>query len=44
MPSSPQKVSEIVDDAYERFYEMASPDFDWQKEPKKLSPFMVSLE
>ncbi|MCK4752691.1 MAG: hypothetical protein KAS75_04530 [Planctomycetes bacterium] len=29
MPSTPQKAGQIIDDAYERYYAMAEPDFDW---------------
>ena len=37
MPSTPQKFAKIVDAAYERYYAMAQPDYDWQKGPKKFS-------
>jgi hypothetical protein len=37
MPSAPQKAVRILDDAYEKYYAMAKPDFDWQQEP--LEPF-----
>jgi len=37
MPSTPQKVGEVIDKCYERYYAMAEPDFDWQKEPEKPS-------
>ena len=34
-PSTPQKAGEIIDAAYERYYAMAEPDFDWQKGTEK---------
>jgi len=37
VPSTPQKTAEIIDAAYERYYTMAQPDFDWKEEPKKFS-------
>lgn len=39
MPSTPQKVGEIIDSEYKRFYAMAEPDFDWGKKaenPNKM--------
>jgi hypothetical protein len=40
MPSTPQKVSEIIDAKYEKFYAMAEPDFDWEKATEKPSPML----
>ncbi len=37
MPSTPQKAGDIIDTVYERFYAMAEPDYDWQKEREKPS-------
>jgi hypothetical protein len=37
MPSTPQKAAKIIDAKYERFYAMARPDFDWNKQPAKPS-------
>ncbi len=37
MPSTPQKAAKIVDASYEKYYAMADPDFDWQKEPEEIS-------
>lgn len=37
MPSTPQEAVEIIDAAYERCYEMAEPDYDWQKTPAEPS-------
>ncbi len=37
-PSTPQKAGEIIDAAYEKYYAMAEPDFDWKKEPEKAAP------
>jgi hypothetical protein len=31
LPSSPEKISEMIDAAFEKHYEMAKPDFDWDK-------------
>jgi hypothetical protein len=42
IPSTPQKVGEIIDSEYKRFYVMAKPDFDWQKgveKPAKMLRF-----
>jgi hypothetical protein len=36
IPSNPQKSASVIDAAYERYYAMANPDFDWQKEPREL--------
>jgi len=41
MPSTPQRVGEIIDASYKRFYAMAEPDFDWQKEPKEAKEFSL---
>jgi len=41
VPSNPQKASSIIDAAYERYYAMARPDFDWQKEAREFP--MTSL-
>jgi hypothetical protein len=35
MPSTPEKAGATIDAAYERYYAMAAPNFDWQKETKK---------
>jgi hypothetical protein len=31
LPSSPEKISEMIDAAFEKHYEMAKPDFNWDK-------------
>jgi hypothetical protein len=41
IPSNPQKAASIIDAAYERYYAMANPDFDWQKEAREFP--MTSL-
>lgn len=41
MPSTPQKAAKIIDAAYERYYAMAEPDFDWQREPPELLSFIT---
>jgi hypothetical protein len=38
VPSAPEKISEIVDAGYEKYYAMAEPDFDWNKEPGEPRP------
>jgi inner membrane protein len=43
VPSTPQKAGEIIDGIYEEFYSMAEPDFDWEKEPKEISPWSIKL-
>jgi hypothetical protein len=43
MPSTPQEVGAIVDSAYERFYAMAEPDFNWAKDPRKFSITSIRL-
>lgn len=41
LPSTPQKGGEIIDASYERYYAMAKPDYDQQKEPRQF--FVDSL-
>jgi hypothetical protein len=36
MPSSPQKAGEIINTAYEKYFAMAEPDFDWQRQPTEI--------
>lgn len=36
-PTTPQQISEIIDESYGDIYEMASPDFDWQDQPESFS-------
>ncbi|MFZ0033785.1 MAG: hypothetical protein WAK60_02195, partial [Sedimentisphaerales bacterium] len=35
MPSTPQKIGEIIDTEYEKFYAMADPNFDWRKKVER---------
>ncbi len=35
VPATPQKAAKIIDAAYQRYYAMAEPDFDWTHEPQK---------
>lgn len=42
IPSSPQGASKLIETCYKRYYAMAEPDFDWQKEPKKF--YLISLK
>jgi hypothetical protein len=44
MPSFPQKATKIIDATYERYYAMAEPDFDWQREPPGTSFVCYSME
>ena len=37
-PSTPQKLAKIVDATYEKYYAMADPNFDWNKEPGEVQP------
>ena len=37
MPSKPQKLGEVIDGCYERYYAMAEAGYDWQKEPEQPS-------
>jgi len=37
VPSTPQKAAKIIDESYEKYYAMAEPDYDWQKEPRRFS-------
>ena len=41
LPSTPQKLGNIIDTSYERLYEMTDPNYNWKKEPKECS--MASL-
>lgn len=43
VPSTPQKAAKIVDTAFKPLYEMAEPDFDWEKEPAELSLSSIKL-
>jgi len=43
MPSTPLKLSKIIDNSYERYYAMAEPDFDWTKQPQKLDSFLTKI-
>lgn len=37
IPTKPQKLGEVIDEHYERYYAMAEPGYDWQKEPEQPS-------
>ncbi len=37
MPSSPQKAGQVVDAAYERYFAMVEPGYDWEKEPEETA-------
>ncbi len=38
VPSAPEKIGEIVDASYEKYYAMAEPGYDWDKEPVEFRP------
>ena len=38
VPSAPEKISEIVDASYAKYYAMTEPGFDWDKEPVEFRP------
>jgi hypothetical protein len=38
LPSSPDKLGEIIDESYEKRYRMARADFDWSKKPHNEPP------
>ena len=38
MPSTPKTVAEIIDASFNKYYAMAEPDFDWDKEPSESQP------
>ena len=40
MPSTPQKAAKIIDEAFEKNYAMADPEFDWEKEHKTPLSFV----
>ena len=35
LPSNPKKVGKIIDTIFDKYYAMAKPVFDWEKQPKK---------
>jgi hypothetical protein len=37
-PSTPKKVSEFIDNSFKKYYEMAEPDYDWDKQPSESRP------
>jgi hypothetical protein len=41
LPSDPKKAGEIIDTMYEKFYEMAKPDFDWRQESKEAPELVL---
>ncbi len=43
VPSTPQKTAVIIDDIQKRYYSMADPEYDWQKEHDKFSLKSVRL-
>lgn len=35
-PSNPQKFAQVIDNSYANLYEMAKPNYDWNKKPKQF--------
>ncbi|PKL51045.1 MAG: hypothetical protein CVV39_00430 [Planctomycetes bacterium HGW-Planctomycetes-1] len=44
VPSSPQELSKAIDLEYEKFYNMADPDFDWSKKPPEVKFSFLSYK
>jgi hypothetical protein len=46
LPNTPREFGEYIDDCYQRYYAMAEPGFDWQKEPEEFSytPIMLNYK
>jgi hypothetical protein len=44
MPSTLQQASEIIDAKFKKYYAMAEPDFDWQREPPELHSFLTQWD
>ncbi|MHC4149975.1 MAG: hypothetical protein ACYSR5_10875, partial [Planctomycetota bacterium] len=43
LPSNPKNAGKIIDTLFEEYYAMATPDFDWKKQPEKpLGPAFPS--
>jgi hypothetical protein len=40
-PSSPEKVAEIIDESFNKYYSMIEPDYDWAKEPQQWDPYFI---
>jgi hypothetical protein len=34
IPATPQEISKTIDAAYQKYYEMTDPNFDWSRQPK----------
>lgn len=34
IPATPQEISKTIDTAYQKYYEMTDPNFDWSRQPK----------
>lgn len=43
LPRNPQKAGEIIDASFEKYYAMAKPNFDWQKEAREPSITSIRL-
>lgn len=43
MPSTPQKLANIIDIGYERLYAMAEPEFQWDREPERVSVTQIKF-
>jgi hypothetical protein len=44
IPPTPQKLGEMVDEAYQSIYRMADPDFDWRKERPEFGRMPVFVK
>lgn len=41
VPSAPEKIGEMVDASYARYYAITEPGFDWTREPQQLLSFLT---
>jgi len=41
VPSAPEKIGEMVDASYAKYYAMTEPSFDWTREPQQLLSFLT---
>ena len=46
LPNTPREFGEYIDDYYQRYYAMAGPEYNWQKEPEEFSytPIMLNYK
>jgi len=43
VPNNPRSCGDYIDDYFQRFYAMAEPDYDWDKEPEEFSYWPIML-